>query len=565
MPAGTKEQIECPLKGVTLLNSPRYNKDTAFTPEERQKFEISSRLPPIVETLQQQVDRCYDQYKAIGDEPLQKNLYLSQLSVTNQTLFYALISQHLIEMIPIIYTPTEGDAIKQFSDIYRYPEGCYLDIDHNDLSYIKQQLSEFGKSDSVEYIIITDSEGILGIGDQGVGGVLISVAKGHLMTLCAGLDPNRFLPIVLDVGTNNETHRKNHQYMGLRKDRVRGEQYDSFLDNVIKAIREVFPEAFIHFEDFGLANAKRILDHYRPDIACFNDDIQGTGAVALAAIIGALHVTKSPLTEQRIMIFGAGTAGVGIANQIVAGMVTDGLSLDKARGNLFMIDRCGLLLERHAKIATDGQKPFLKKDSDFKEVPSGDIDLESAIALVKPTILLGCSGQPGKFTEKAIREMSKHVEHPIIFPISNPTTLMEAKPDQIDKWSDGKALIATGSPLPPLNRNGKKYVISQCNNALLYPALGVACVLSRCKLLSDGMLKAASDALATVPRSLFAADEALLPDLNNAREISRHIVFAVLKQAVSEGMSTVDLPKDDAKLKEWIVEREWNPEYKPFV
>ncbi|EPY50031.1 malic enzyme [Schizosaccharomyces cryophilus OY26] len=561
-----KDEIKCPLKGEALLTNPRLNKDTAFTEEERIKYELTSRLPPVVETLQQQVNRAYEQYKSFGDRVLEKNFYLSQLSIRNQTLFYALISQHLVEMIPIIYTPTEGDAIMQFSDVYRYPEGCFLDIDHKDSQYIKNQLGAFGTKDSVKYIILTDSEGILGIGDQGVGGVLISVAKGHLMTLCAGLDPNSFLPIVLDVGTDNQKHRSNPQYMGLKRNRVRGEEYDQYLDTVLTCIKEVFPHAFIHFEDFGLKNAKRILDKYSKEFACFNDDIQGTGAVALAAIVAALHVTKSPLTEQRIMIFGAGTAGMGIANQIVSALVGDGLSKQEAIDHIYLVDRYGLLLEKHATVATEGQKPFLKKSNDFRDIKEEDsVDLETAISRVKPTVLLGCSGQSGKFTENAMREMAKHVEQPIIFPISNPTKLMEARPDQINEWTNGKALLATGSPMPPIKRDGKDYIISQCNNALLYPALGVGCVLSGCKFLTNGMMKAASDALATVPKTLFKSEEALLPDLKNAREISRHITLAVMKQARKENMNTTEFPTEDKALSEWIRNQEWDPCYKKFV
>ncbi|WBW74822.1 malic enzyme, malate dehydrogenase (oxaloacetate decarboxylating), Mae2 [Schizosaccharomyces osmophilus] len=560
----SETEIKCSLKGEALLANARLNKGTAFTEEERIKYELTSRLPPVVETLQQQIDRAYEQYKSYGERVLEKNFYLSQLSIQNQTLFYALLSQHLVEMIPIIYTPTEGDAIMQYSDVYRYPEGCFLDIEHKDPQYIKHQLGAFGTKDSVKYIILTDSEGILGIGDQGVGGVLISVAKGHLMTLCAGLDPNSFLPIVLDVGTNNPKHRSNPQYMGLKRDRVHGEEYDQYLSTVLGSIKEVFPHAFIHFEDFGLKNAKRILDKYTKEFACFNDDIQGTGAVALAAIVAALQVTKSPLTEQRIMIFGAGTAGIGISNQIISALVGDGLSKQQAFDRIYLVDRYGLLLEKHANVATEGQKPFLKKNDGFQDIKD-DVDLETAISRVKPTVLLGCSGQAGKFTEKAMREMAKHVEQPIIFPISNPTKLMEAKPDQIDEWTNGKALLVTGSPLPPIQRNGKEYIVSQCNNALLYPALGVGCVLSGCKFLTDSMMKAASDALATVPKDLFKSEEALLPDLQNAREISRHITLAVLKQARKENLSTTEYPTDDKELSEWILKHEWNPTYKKFV
>ncbi|EEB07095.1 NAD-dependent malic enzyme [Schizosaccharomyces japonicus yFS275] len=546
-------------RGTELLNSPRYNKGTAFTEKEREEYGLEGLLPPVVESLQQQVDRVYGEYSAIGDNPLAKNIFLASLRTENIVLYFGLVSQHLFEMLPIVYTPTQGDAIANYSNIFRRPEGCFLDIEHKDPELIRKILSQFGQGDDIEYIIITDSEGILGIGDQGVGGVLISVAKGNLMTLCAGLNPHKLLPIVLDVGTNNKKHRSNPLYMGLRRDRVRGQEYDDYVDTVLSCIKEVFPHAFVHFEDFGLVNAKRILDKYRKRIACFNDDIQGTGAVALAAVVSTLHIRKEDLHDQRFIIFGAGTAGIGIADQMMNAMMIDGLSQQEAYDRIFLIDRYGLLLEKHRDVATEGQKRYLKPDSEFADldVTGEGIGLEAAISRIKPNILIGCSGQPGKFTEGAIREMAKHTDRPVIFPISNPTSLVEARPAQINEWTEGRALIATGSPFPAIERDGKLCPVAQCNNALLYPALGVACILSRCQVLTDEMIKAAADALAHTSPALKDPSQSLLPDITNIRDISRHIILAVLRKAEEQGANTVAVPKSY----EEVAALEWNPRY----
>ncbi|EPY51043.1 malic enzyme [Schizosaccharomyces cryophilus OY26] len=547
-----------------LLRNARYNKGTAFTKDERSKFGLTSRLPPVVETLEQQLQRSYDQYKRLGDS-LQKHVYLSDVFDTNQTLFYALVTRHLPEMYPIIYTPTESQAIKQYSKIYRYPNGCYLDIEHNDPEYMKEQFAEFGKPGDIQYIVITDSEGILGIGDQGIGGILISVAKGHLMTLCSGLDPNRFLPIVLDVGTNNKDHREDPKYLGLRKDRVHGEEYGRFLENVIHSVKETFPNAFIHFEDFGRSDAKPVLDRYSPKLPCFNDDIQGTGVVTLAAIFSAIRLTKSKLNEQKFVIVGAGTAGVGIADRIVSSMVKEGITREEARDKIYLLDKQGLILDKHADRATEGQKPYLKKGSVFADQSSSDeVDLETTVSTVHPTALIGVSGQAGIFSENIVREMSKHTKQPIIFPLSNPTDLMEAKPSDLNEWTDGKGLIASGSPVPPVKRNGKDYYISQCNNAFIYPSVGVAAVLSECKTLTEEMLSSAADGLASTPRSLFKSDDSLLPDLTNVREVSRHVKFAILKQALAENNCADYVPREDEALKKWIKQTEWNAEYAEY-
>ncbi|EPX75237.1 NAD-dependent malic enzyme [Schizosaccharomyces octosporus yFS286] len=560
-----KKAISCPLKGVELLRNARYNKGTAFTIAERSKFGLNSKLPPVVETLDQQLKRAYDQYASLGDS-LHKHIFLSDVFETNQTLFYALISHHLPEMYPVIYTPTESQAIKKYSEIYRYPNGCYFDIEHNDPKYLKEQLADFGNPDDIQYIVITDSEGILGIGDQGVGGILISTAKGHLMTLCSGLDPNRFLPIVLDVGTNNKDHRQDPKYLGLNKDRVHGEEYSRFLDNVIHSVKEKFPNAFIHFEDFGRVDAKPVLDRYSPKLPCFNDDIQGTGVVTLAAIFAAVRLTKNKLGDQTFIIVGAGTAGVGVADRVVSSMVKEGMKVEDARQRIYLLDKDGLLLDKNADSATDGQKPYLKKASDFsEESSSGQVDLESTVAKVHPTVLLGVSGQGGIFTESIVREMSKHTDQPIIFPLSNPTDLMEAKPSDLNEWTDGKALIATGSPVPPVKRNGRDYYISQCNNAFIFPSVGVAAVLSECKRLSEEMLLAAADGLASTPKDYFASEDSLLPDLGHVREVSRHVKFAILKQALAENNCADHVPRDEKALREWIEKNEWYAEYKDYA
>ena len=454
-------------------------------------------------------------------------------------------------MFPIIYTPTEGLAIQNYSRLFRRPEGCFLNI--LDKGRIEDNLAQRGNPDDVDYIVVTDGEEILGIGDQGVGGVLISVAKLVLTTLCAGIHPSRTLPVVLDCGTDNRDLLNDELYLGLRQPRVRGQEYDDFVDAFVQSATKLFPKAYVHFEDFGLSNARRILDRYRSQISCFNDDVQGTGCITLAAIMSGLHVSGLELKDMRMVIFGSGSAGIGIADQVRDAIATEsGKSKNDAAKQIWCLDKPGLLLKSHGDALTTGQKVFARDDWE------GQNDLLSVIKEIKPHILIGTSTKPKAFTEDVIGEMSKHVDRPMIFPLSNPTRLHEADPKDIYAWSQGKALIATGSPFPPVSYNGRSYEVAECNNSTAFPGIGLGCVLARSKFLSDKMLVAAVKAIAAKSPALEDPNKGLVPDVVDVREISVSVAMAVIGQAVEEGLATEEeIPKDEGELEEWVREQMW--------
>lgn len=465
-------------------------------------------------------------------------------------------------MFPIIYTPTEGEAIADYSRQFRRPEGCFLNINEPEL--IEEQIDHFGPPDDVDIIVVSDGEQILGIGDQGVGGILISIAKLVIYTLCAGIHPDRTMPVVLDCGTNNKELLNDDLYLGNMHERVRGEKYDKFVDQFIEAARKRYPKAYIHFEDFGLPNARRILDKYTSKIACFNDDVQGTGCVTLAAIYAALHVTKTPIKDVRVLLFGAGTAGTGIGDQIADAIaVESNKSADEARKQIWCVDKPGLLLESHKDKLTPAQHPYAKPDSEWNDKDHSS--LLEVIKAVKPHILIGTSTKPGAFTEEAIKEMASHVDRPIIFPLSNPTKLHEAQPGDLFKWTDGKALIATGSPFPPVEHNGTKYEVAECNNSTTFPGIGLGAVLSRAKLMTPALLVAATKALAQQAPALKDENAGLLPDVTDVREISVKIAAAVIKKAVEDGLAQEKgIPSDEADLEQWIRVQMWDPVYRPL-
>jgi malate dehydrogenase (oxaloacetate-decarboxylating) len=551
-----------PPKGVSLLTSPYHNKGSAFPTNERDEFNLHGFLPSNVQTLEEQVDRAYQQYSNRHDD-IAKNTFMTSMKEQNEVLYYRLITDHLKEMFPIIYTPTEGEAIANFSRLFRRPMGCFLSIE--EVGRVEEDLARFGDPEDVDVIVVSDGEQILGIGDQGVGGILISVAKLVIYTLCAGIHPARTLPVVLDCGTNNEEFLKDDLYLGVRKPRVRGEKYDEFVDVFLKAARKRYPHAYIHFEDFGLHNARRILDKYSPQFACFNDDVQGTGCVTLAAIMSALHVAKLKMSDIRVVMFGAGTAGTGIADQIADAMAheTD-KSKEEAGKQIWCVDKPGLLLKSKKNELTTAQIPFARDDGEWEG--KNHNDLLSVIKEVKPHVLIGTSTKPGAFTEEIVREMAKHVERPIIFPLSNPTRLHEAKPEDLFKWTGGKVLCATGSPFEPVEYNGKKYDIAECNNSTTFPGIGLGAVLSRAKLMTTSVLVEAVKALAKQGPALKDPTAPLLPDVTDVREISVQIAAAVIKQAVKEGLNQQkEIPEDEATLEEWIREQMWEPRYRPLV
>ncbi|KAK4945481.1 NAD-dependent malic enzyme, mitochondrial [Elasticomyces elasticus] len=566
LPLANKGPLKVPLHGRLLLDNPFYNKGTCFTTQERLDFGLKGLLPTNIQHLDEQVERAYQQYSNQGDD-LSKNTFMTSMAEQNTVLYYRLILDHIKEMFSIIYTPTEGDAIENYSRVFRRPDGCFLSIKHPD--EVEERLSKFvreGEDDGgVDYIVVSDGEEILGIGDQGIGGILISVAKLALMTICAGLHPDRTLPVVLDVGTDNEKLLNDPLYLGHRIQRTRGEAYDDFVERFVKAAKKLYPKAYIHFEDFGLTNARRLLDRYRDQTAVFNDDIQGTGCVTLASIMAALSVAKVDLKDIRTVIFGAGTAGTGIAEQIQAAIATQaGKSKEEVVDQIWCVDKPGLLVDSMGDKLTIAQKPFARKSSEWEEKDTKS--LQAIISEVKPHILIGTSTKPGAFTEDVVKEMAKHVERPIIFPLSNPTRLHEAKPEDLIKWTDGKALVATGSPFPPVKHNGKKVEVAECNNSVCFPGIGLGGVLCRTKLVTDKMLVAATEALAKEAPVFKDPSKGLCPDVDEARPVSVKIAAAVIRTAVEEGLAQTDnIPvENDDDLENWIKAQMWDPVYRPY-
>lgn len=478
-------------------------------------------------------------------------------------LFFRLLYDHLEEMFGVVYTPTEGEAIQNYSRIFRRPEGCFLNI--HDVNRIPHDLSVWGNEDDIDYIVVTDGEEILGIGDQGAGGILISIAKLVLTTLCAGIHPNRVLPVVLDCGTDNEDLLNDPLYLGLREKRVRGKKYDDFVDTFVQNARRLYPKAYIHFEDFGLPNARRLLDKYRPEIPCFNDDVQGTGCVTLAAIMAGLHVTQQKLGDLKLVIFGAGTAGVGIADQVRDAIVTErGVSKEDASKQIWLIDKPGLLTTKTDNLSA-AQNPYAKEWNEDK------VDLEAVVKQVKPNVLIGTSTKPNSFTENVVRAMAEGTKRPIILPLSNPTRLHEAVPEDLLKWTDGRALVATGSPFKPVKgpwgKAGKEIEIevAECNNSVVFPGIGLGAVLCRASKVTDKMLVAAVSGVAELSPALKDDTAPLLPGVGVVRDVSVRVARKVVQAAVEEGVATERwIPEKGEELDDWIKEQMWLPEYRPL-
>ncbi|PSN65291.1 hypothetical protein BS50DRAFT_54922 [Corynespora cassiicola Philippines] len=562
LPLSTSGPQETTLTGNALLRTPYFNKGSAFTKEERSTFKLHGQLPANVQTLDEQVQRAYAQYRSRPND-LAKNTFMTSMKEQNLVLYYKLIQEHIKEMFSVIYTPTEGDAIANYSRLFRRPEGCYLNIE--DMDRAEDDLNQWGNPDDVDLIVVSDGEQILGIGDQGVGGILISVAKLVIYTLCAGIHPSRTLPVVLDCGTNNKELLGDPLYLGLRQTRVRGEKYDQFVEKFVRACRKRYPKAYLHFEDFGLNNARRILDKYQPEMACFNDDVQGTGCVTLAAIMAAFKVAGVEWGDARIILFGSGTAGTGIADQIKDAIAQEtGKSTEEAGRQIWCLDKPGLLLQSKKDQLTPAQVPYACDDKEWKGKPHND--LLSVVKQVKPHVLIGTSTVPGAFTEDVVREMAKHVERPVIFPLSNPTRLHEAKPQDLYEWTGGKALVATGSPFPPVKYQGKEYEISECNNSVTFPGIGLGAVLSRTRLLPPSLIVAAVRALSSTAPILNGKGTGLLPDVTEVRDISVQIAKNVIKQAVEEGLAKEkEIPADDDDLEEWVREQMWDAAYRPMT
>ncbi|HHP1040328.1 oxaloacetate-decarboxylating malate dehydrogenase [Bacillus cereus] len=549
--------LETTLRGAEVLSTPLLNKGVAFTQNEREELGLKGLLPPAVLTLEEQARRAYEQFSSQPDDLL-KNVYLTALHDRNEVLFYRILTDHLREMLPIVYTPTVGVAIQRYSHEYRKPRGVYLSI--NDPSGIEEAFTNIGATaENIDLVVVTDGEGILGIGDWGVGGINIAIGKLAVYTAAVGIDPSRVLPVILDVGTNREELLNNPFYIGNRHPRITGEAYDEFIDTFVQAVNKQFPKALLHWEDFSSRNARKILDKYRHDVCTFNDDIQGTGAVSLAAVLSAVKASGVPLSEHRVVVFGAGTAGIGIADQVRDAMVRVGVSEEESYKRFWCIDRNGLVTDNMEDLL-DFQIPYARKEAEVSGWKQNDvIGLAEVVKHVKPTILIGTSTVAGAFKEAIIKEMASHVERPIILPMSNPTPLAEAKPADLIEWTEGRALVATGSPFEPVTYNGVTYVIGQSNNALIFPGLGLGTIVVRASVMTDGMFAAAAEAVASmVDTSQPGAP--ILPEVEELRNISEMVAIEVAKVAVAEGVARVNLSDNDIKMA--VKEAMWKPEYR---
>ncbi|MCV3296516.1 MAG: malolactic enzyme [Oenococcus sp.] len=537
---------------VSILNDPFTNKGTAFTEAERKELGLNGLLPAKIQSLQQQVDQTYAQFQS-KETNLEKRLFLMEIFNTNHVLFYKLFSLHVVEFMPIVYDPTIADSVENYSSLFVQTQGAaFLDIMHPE--NIQDSLKHAANGRDIKLLVVTDAEGILGIGDWGVQGVDIAVGKLMVYTAAAGIDPATVLPVVIDAGTNNEKLLNDPLYLGNRFKRVRGQKYSDFIDHFVDQAETLFPNLYLHWEDFGRSNAAEILNKYEDKIATFNDDIQGTGIVVLAGVLGALKISGEKLTDQTYMSFGAGTAGMGIVKQLHEEMVQEGLSDEEAKKHFFLVDKQGLLFDDDNTLTAE-QKPFAASRADF--VNASDLtDLAAAVKVIHPTILVGTSTQPGAFTEEVVKEMAKNTARPIIFPISNPTKLAEAKAEDILKWTDGQALIGTGVPVADISFKGQTYQIGQANNALIYPGLGLGAIAAQAKLLTPEMISAAAHSLGgIVDTSKVGA--AVLPPVAKLAEFSRTLAIAVAKKAVEQGLNREPI----ADVNKAVDDLKWEPEY----
>jgi malate dehydrogenase (oxaloacetate-decarboxylating) len=547
-----------PHAGPSLLETPLLNKGSAFTEKERKNFNLLGLLPPRYETIEEQVSRAYKQYKGF-ENPLNKHIYLRAIQDNNETLFYRLLQAHIDEMMPIIYTPTVGDACESFSDIYRSSRGLFISYEER---HLMDDILRNATKRKVKVIVVTDGERILGLGDQGIGGMGIPIGKLSLYTACGGISPAYTLPVMLDVGTNNPKLLNDPMYMGARHERISQEQYDEFLDMFISAVQRRWPEVMIQFEDFAQPNAMPLLQKYRSNVCCFNDDIQGTAAVTLGTILAACRVRNAKLSDMNVVFVGSGSAGCGIAEMLVQQMVFEGLSDAQARRHVFMIDRFGLLTEgmeglRDFQAALQQPKDALSDWNYSGEYAS----LLDVVHCAKPDILIGVSGQPGLFTEQVITAMAQSCEKPIIFPLSNPSRQVEARPEQVIEWTNGNVVIATGSPFKPVAYKDRIFPIAQCNNSYIFPGIGLGVIASKARIISDEMLMAASNALADASPMVTDPEGELLPPLTEIGRLSRKIAFAVAKVAMEQELA---LTIPDELLEQRIENNFWKAEYRPY-
>lgn len=540
------------MKGLAIVNDPFKNKGTAFTKKERAELGLNGLLPPYVQTLDQQVEQTYAQF-ATKSSNLEKRLFLMEIFNENRVLFYKLFSQHVVEFMPIVYDPTIADTIENYSELFVQPQDAtFLSIDDPDL--IESSLEDAADGRQIRLIVVTDAEGILGIGDWGTNGVDIAVGKLMVYTAAAGIDPSQVLPVVLDAGTNNQQLLDDPMYLGNRHARIKGDRYYQFVDQFVQTAEKLFPNLYLHFEDFGRDNAANLLSKYQNKFTTFNDDIQGTGIIVLAGILGALNISKEKMIDQKYLCFGAGTAGAGITKRIYDEFLQQGLTPQEARKHFYLVDKQGLLFADDPTL-TPEQKPFARSRSEFKNAASLT-NLLAVVRAVQPTIMVGTSTQPGTFTEEVVKEMAAHTERPIIFPLSNPTKLAEAKAEDLIKWTRGKALVATGIPAADVEFAGVTYQIGQANNALVYPGLGLGVIASTAKLLNDEMISAAAHSLGGIvdPTQPGAA---VLPPVSKLDRFSETVAQAVAASAVKQKLTREKITDVAVAIKE----TKWQPKY----
>lgn len=546
-------------RGMDLLDTPLLNKGTAFRDAERTQFGLHGLLPPHVETLQEQVVRAYEAYTR-KDDDLERHIYLRALQDNNEVLFYRLLLDHIEEMTPIVYTPTVALACQQFSHIYRRPRGMFIGYPQRD-SII--QVLRNRPNQHVDIVVVTDGERILGIGDQGVGGLGIPIGKLSLYTLIGGIRPERTLPIVLDVGTNNSERLDDPEYFGWRHERVTSDDYFAFIEQFVDAVKEELPETCLQWEDFANSHARPILDRYRDQLLTFNDDIQGTAAVALGAILGAIKVAGRSLNDQQIVILGAGSAATGVADGLSAAMTEEGLTKEQARGQFWLVNSKGVLHSGRRDL-TPEQMIYAQPENRIANWPrssNGNVGLADVIAQIDATILIGLSTVAGAFSEKLVREMGSKVERPIIFPLSNPTSKSEATPEDLTRWTEGRALVATGSPFAPVNYDGRTIPVAQCNNVYIFPAIGLGVVASRARRITDAMLLAAARTLAANSPAVRDPSASLLPPLTDLRRVAGEIAVAVGIAAQKDGVAP-QMSGDEVRAR--VTATQWTPDYPSY-
>lgn len=551
--------VEVSLTGHQLLENPLLNKGSAFSEEERLEFGLLGLVPPHVSTIEEQLARTYESYKH-KESDLERYIYLVSLQDRNETLFYRLLQEHIAEMMPIIYTPVVGEGCKQYSHIYRRSRGLYIDFPHrNQIGMILDN----SPNEDVDVIVVTDGERILGLGDLGVGGMGIPVGKLALYTLCAGVPPARTLPVVLDTGTDNRELLDDRLYLGWRHERVRGQDYDDFVETFVQAVIEKFPNVLLQWEDFSKNNATRLLERYRDRLCTFNDDIQGTGAVTLAGLLAAMVVIGSRLRAQRVVILGAGSSATGISDQIVTAMMSEGLTRREAEANIWLVDSHGLVHSERSGLESFKQRyaQDARQLAGWTLADTASITLMDVVKNVHPTILIGTSAQPGAFSENVVREMAAHVERPVIFPLSNPTSKSEAVPADLIRWTEGRALIATGSPFPPVEFGGRRIDIGQCNNAFVFPGVGLGVIASGARRVTNEMFVAAARALAEFSPAPEVPGASLYPALEDVRHVSRCVALAVAAEACRLDLAGISR----AEIKQRVDAKMWSPRYARYV